>query len=144
MGSPLPSPGSVPFHCPTPNHHPPSTRPCPYRNCSSGRWENAPSWISEKAAFTSVLQGTPESVLGGVCRDCAGAVRGGQGNGFCRHLFWKLPFHLTGPPPGAVFPFSMPAFIITLPYRLSEHQWPQARLPPQPKEGSITHTFMIL
>ena len=47
----------------------PFPRPCPYRNCSSGRWENAPSWISEKAAFTSVLQGTLESVQWGLCRD---------------------------------------------------------------------------
>lgn len=32
----------------------------PYKNCNSGRWEKAPSWISEKAAFTSVREMTSE------------------------------------------------------------------------------------
>lgn len=55
------------------------------------------------------------------------------------------PFHQPGPPPGPVFPFSsLPAFIITHPDCLPEHRWPQAQLPPQPEEGSITHTFMVL
>lgn len=53
--------------------------------------------------------------------------------------FPRLAPHL-----GLPVPFSMPAFIITLPYCPSEHRRPQARLPPQPKEGSITHTSTIL
>lgn len=130
MGFSLPCPGSVPFHwLPLPRpRHPPSSRPCPYRNCSSGRWENAPSWISEKAAFTSVLQGTPESVLRAVLRDCAGAVRVDRPMASIGTRPGNSPFHQPGPPPVSSLPACPPH---VLPCRLPEHQWPQAWLPPQ-------------
>lgn len=144
------SPSPQPRICsllPSPQLPNPSTRPYPYKNCSSGRWENAPSWISEKAAFTRVLRGHPSQYCG-VCRGCAEAGRGEHGG---QRLLYSLALetpHFTDLGPhlclSLLFPNSLPAFTTVLPYCLLGHPWPQAQLPSQARKGSITHTVIII
>lgn len=120
--------GSIMFPPALPQSH-------PYKNCKSGRWEKAPSWISEKAAFTRVLQGTHESILCKCLKDLFWAQRWtGQ---------WLLL--LAAQAPTCIFlyfPNSMLSFTI-LCCCLQGHQRPQAHLPSQPTAGSITITITI-
>lgn len=114
---------------------PPLPQSYPYKNCNNGRWEKAPSWISEKAAFTSVLQGTQEPRL---CKCLKDLYCGQRWTGQ-----WLLCSAALAPT--CSYPFfpktQCPPFFS--PCCLQKRQWPEAHLPSQPRAGSITSISTI-
>lgn len=116
----------------------------PYKNCNSGKWEKAPSWISEKAAFTSVLQGTQGPRLCKCLKDL-----------YCRQRWagqWHLHSVALAPTCSYSFfpqtqcpPFFSPAASRStsgprLTFPPSQEQVPLPALPPLP----ITHSVLVL
>lgn len=123
----------------SPTSPPALPRSHPYKNCNSGRWEKAPSWISEKAAFTRVLQGTHESSL---CECLKGLYWAQRWTG----QWYLYSAALLSSPPVSVlcFPNSGPLSPLFPPAASGSTRGPRLTFPSQARAGSITSTIAII